>query len=88
MSIYTRVKGYALRTGPYLYDMRFLLAGFAITYFGISKIAAAGAKSKCFLSVSQRSTCGLNLVKFVHKMTQILFVMLSYTDHLNHVFSL
>ncbi|KAK2559698.1 hypothetical protein P5673_017787 [Acropora cervicornis] len=44
MSIYTRVKSYALRTGPYLYDMRFLLAGFAITYLGVSKIAAAGAK--------------------------------------------
>ena len=46
MKIYGRVKSYALRTGPYLYDMRFLLAGFAITYFGISKIASSGSKSK------------------------------------------
>ena len=50
MSIYGRVKSYALRTGPYLYDMRFLLAGFAITYYGISKIVASSAKSKFFFS--------------------------------------
>lgn len=88
MSIYTRVKSYALRTGPYLYDMRFLLAGFAITYLGVSKIAAAGAKSKSLLSVSQRSTCGLNLVKLTQNDTKNLLIVPSYTDHPNHFFSL
>lgn len=86
MSIYTRVKSYALRTGPYLYDMRFLLAGFAITYLGVSKIAAAGAKSKSLLSVSQRSTCGLNLVKLTQNDTKNLLIVPSYTDHPNHFF--
>ena len=94
MSIYTRVKSYALRTGPYLYDMRFLLAGFAITYLGVSKIAAAGAKSKCLLSVSQRSTCGLNLVKLIQNDTNLILLIVlsvfvrSYTDHPNLFFSL
>lgn len=49
MQIYNRVKSYALRTGPFLYDLRFLIAGFGITYYGISKIASAGGKkSKYF----------------------------------------
>ncbi|CAH3172337.1 unnamed protein product [Porites lobata] len=46
MQIYNRVKSYALRTGPFLYDLRFLIAGFGITYYGISKIASAGGKKK------------------------------------------
>ena len=50
MQIYNRVKSYALRTGPYLYDLRFLIAGFGITYYGISKIVSSSAKKSKLLA--------------------------------------
>lgn len=45
--IYARFKSYAVRSGPYLYDYRFMIAGFCITGYGVLKIVnAAKNKSK------------------------------------------
>lgn len=45
--IYARFKSYAVRSGPYLYDYRFLIAGFCITGYGVIKIVNASRnKSK------------------------------------------
>lgn len=45
--IYARFKSYAVRSGPYLYDYRFLIAGFCITGYGVIKIVNASKnKSK------------------------------------------
>jgi len=44
--IYARFKSYAVRSGPYLYDYRFLIAGFCITGYGVIKIVNASKKKK------------------------------------------
>lgn len=71
MQIYARVKSYALRTGPYLYDMRFLIAGFGITYYGISKIASAGAKSKFLILRSKL----FSFLFFLNKYFRIIYTV-------------
>ena len=49
--IYARFKSYAVRSGPYLYDYRFLIAGFCITGYGVIKIVNASKnKSKFFVN--------------------------------------
>ena len=48
--IYSRFKSYALRSGPYLYDFRFLIAGFCVTGLGVIKIVNA-SKNKSKLLV-------------------------------------
>lgn len=47
--IYARFKSYAVRTGPYLYDYRFLIAGFCITGYGVIKIVNASKKKSKLL---------------------------------------
>ena len=37
-----RVMNYFKATGPHLYEIRFLIAGFGIVYYGIHKIQKAG----------------------------------------------
>lgn len=63
--VYARFKSYAVRTGPYLYDYRFLIAGFCITGYGVIKIVnAAKNKSKLlrkFLNASLDDLFGYDL---------------------------
>jgi len=47
--IYARFKSYAVRSGPYLYDYRFLIAGFCITGYGVIKIVNASKKNSKLL---------------------------------------
>lgn len=47
--IYARFKSYAVRSGPYLYDYRFLIAGFCITGYGVIKIVNASKKKSKLL---------------------------------------
>lgn len=48
--LYARFKSYASRTGPYLYDLRFLIAGFCVTGYGVIKIVNAGKKKSKLLA--------------------------------------
>jgi hypothetical protein len=40
-----RVMNYFKATGPHLYEIRFLIAGFGIVYYGVYKIQKAGKLS-------------------------------------------
>ena len=63
--IFARFKSYAVRSGPYLYDYRFLIAGFCITGYGVIKIVNASKnKSKLlrkFPNVSLEDLLGHDL---------------------------